>query len=87
MAKKKNPFAKTIGSGMAKTPGAVKPGKAKGMPLKVGGGMPTEKVQGGKAVGTAHGATFGKIGAVGGKAIKGTKSVKKSKGKKRPLKG
>jgi hypothetical protein len=60
MAKKsKNPFAKKVGSGMAKTKGAIKPGKAKGMPLKVaGGGMPTEKVQGGKAVGTAHGATF-----------------------------
>jgi hypothetical protein len=68
----KNPFAEKIGSGMAKTKGAIKPGKAKGAPLKVKA-MPTEKVQGGKAVGTAHGATFGKPG-------------KQSKGKKKSLK-
>jgi hypothetical protein len=79
MAKmKKNPFAEKVGSGMAKTKGAIKPGKAKGMPLKVrmhtekmpAVGMKT-KVQGGKAVGTAHGATF---------------KMPKSKGKKKLLK-
>jgi hypothetical protein len=36
---------------------AIPVGKAKGAPLKVGK-MPTEKVQGGKAVATAGGGTF-----------------------------
>jgi len=76
MAKKKNPFKDLVGSGMAKTGKNIKPGKAKGMPLKVKGEKePAMGIATGGATPTAKGATFGAKGSQ--KRVKKVKKLKK----------